>query len=124
KVRIELVDSGAICLLSDEGNGYFRGVHRGIGSGTRYSIRLDDDESNYPDPASRFQPEGVHGASQVIDPAAYDWKDAGWTGVELPGQVIYELHIGCFTPEGTWRAAEEHLSHLKETGITMLEVMP
>jgi maltooligosyltrehalose trehalohydrolase len=62
--------------------------------------------------------------SQVVDPAAYRWNDSGWKGLSLPGQVIYELHIGCFTPDGTWRSAEDRLGFLVETGITVVEVMP
>ena len=78
----------------------------------------------YPDPASHFQPQGVHGPSQVIDHRRFAWSDDDWPGVKLPGQVIYELHIGTFTPEGTWRAAIEKLPHLRDVGVTLIEVMP
>lgn len=110
--------------LSAESNGFFSGRRHGIGPGTRYSFRLDDEDYAYPDPASRFQPTGVHGESEVVDPSAYRWRDDLWHGVELPGQVIYEMHIGCFTSEGTWRAAEAKLEGLRALGITVLEVMP
>ena len=96
----------------------------GTGPGTRYSFRLDDDATPYPDPASRFQPDGPHGPSEVVDPDAYVWKDRAWKGIGREGQVIYELHIGTFTPEGTWAAAAAKLPLLKETGITVVEMMP
>lgn len=77
-----------------------------------------------PDPASRFQPFGVHGASQVIDPDSYSWNDAGWSGRPWAETVIYELHVGTFTREGTFLAAMEHLDHLVELGVTAVELMP
>ncbi len=92
--------------------------------GDLYFYQLDDDLKKYPDPASRFQPQGVHGPSQIVDPRRFDWTDDDWPGAELPGQVIYELHIGTFTPEGTWAAAAERLPHLRDLGVTLIEVMP
>jgi maltooligosyltrehalose trehalohydrolase len=89
-----------------------------------YWLQVDDESKKYPDPASRFQPRGVHGPSQVVDPARYGWQDDGWTGVELPGQVIYELHVGAFTQDGTWAAAIDKLAHLRDVGVTVVEVMP
>src|SRR5699024_10693825 len=77
-----------------------------------------------PDPASRFQPFGPHGASQVVDPSLYRWSDASWRGVRLEGQVFYELHVGTFTREGTWRAAAAELPRLADLGITTIELMP
>jgi maltooligosyltrehalose trehalohydrolase len=78
-----------------------------------------------PDPASRYQPEGLNGASEVTDPSAMCWTDDDWRGVaSTAGQVLYELHMGTFTPEGTWAAASDQLSHLAELGVTVLEVMP
>ena len=76
----------------------------GVGPGQRYRLRLDGGDV-FPDPASRFQPEGVHGPSEVVDPAAFDWDDADWDGVAQRDLVFYELHVGTFTPEGTFRAA-------------------
>jgi maltooligosyltrehalose trehalohydrolase len=93
-------------------------------AGTRYRFRLDDDQPLYPDPASRFQPEGPHGPSEVVDPAAFAWTDHGWEGLRLPGQVMYELHLGTFTPEGTWDGARSRLPHLRDVGVTALEIMP
>ncbi len=109
--------------LQSEGNGYYSGVGSGIGPGVNYKYSLDGGEA-YPDPASQYQPTGPHGFSQVQDPAAFHWSDAAWRGVELPGQVIYELHLGTFTEGGTWASAAEKLGYLRDTGITLIEVMP
>jgi maltooligosyltrehalose trehalohydrolase len=109
--------------LAAEGNGYFAGVAPMARAGMRYRYRLDGGDA-YPDPASRFQPQGPHGPSQLLDPGAFRWTDQGWRGVPLHGQVIYELHVGTFTPEGTWEAAERQLPELAGAGITVLEVMP
>ncbi len=110
-------------LLEPEGDGYFSGIAPEAREGTLYRYRLDGGDA-FPDPASRFQPEGPHGPSQVVDPDAFRWTDAGWQGVELQGQVIYEMHIGTFTPEGTWDAAARELPELARAGVTLLEVMP
>lgn len=109
--------------LTPEGNGYFSGFVANVDAGTRYRFRLDG-AAAYPDPASRFQPDGPHGPSMLIDPAAFAWTDASWPGVSIEGQVVYELHIGTFTPPGTFRAAIEKLPLLAELGVTILEVMP
>jgi maltooligosyltrehalose trehalohydrolase len=110
--------------LEREPDGHFRGLVATAGAGTRYRFRLDDDQSTYPDPASRFQPDGPHGDSAVVDPESYEWRDGAWRGVDPRGLVIYEMHIGTFTHEGTWRSAIEHLETLREIGINLLEVMP
>ncbi|HMC20596.1 MAG TPA: malto-oligosyltrehalose trehalohydrolase, partial [Thermoanaerobaculia bacterium] len=110
--------------LERERDGYFRGVVREAGAGTRYRLRLDGASEAFPDPASRFQPEGPHGPSVVVDPAAYQWRDTGWDGVQKEGLVIYEMHIGTFTGEGTWRTAMEKLEPLVDVGINLLEIMP
>jgi maltooligosyltrehalose trehalohydrolase len=104
-------------------DGYFAGFAPAP-VGTRYRFRLDGENQLYPDPASRFQPEGPHGPSQIVDSAAFVWTDGDWPGVSLPGQVIYEMHLGTFTPEGTWEAAAAQLEELKATGITVIEIMP
>src|SRR5947207_3007596 len=109
--------------LTLEADGYFSGtIH--IGVGTRYRLRVDADENCYPDPASRFQPDGPHGASCIVDPTKFRWNDAEWPGLMLKGQIIYEMHIGTFTQEGTWRAAGEQLTELARVGITVIEMMP
>ena len=117
------LEGGGRTSLSSEGNGYFSGTAREARAGARYKYRLDGGES-FPDPASRFQPEGPHGPSQVVDPAAYRWKDGAWKGLSLPGQVLYEMHVGTFTKEGTWDAAARELTALRELGVTVVEVMP
>jgi maltooligosyltrehalose trehalohydrolase len=109
--------------LTREGGGYVSGVVEAR-AGERYRFRLDGGEQLYPDPASRFQPEGPHGASEIVDPMQFEWSDTNWRGVQLAGQIMYEFHIGTFTPEGSWRAAAEKLPLLKEDGITLLEMMP
>lgn len=88
--------------LNPQADGYFAGLIMEAAEGTCYRFRLDDADS-FPDPASRFQPDGPHGASQVVDPSGFRWNDNGWQGVGIEGQVIYEMHIGTFTQEGTWQ---------------------
>ena len=110
--------------LSPEGNGYFSGLATGLGDGGRYRFRLDDQDKLYPDPASRFQPEGPSGPSEVIEPRAFKWNDRDWRGVSPRGQVIYELHVGTFTVEGTYAAAAERLESLSQLGVTLIELMP
>jgi len=107
-----------------ESSGYFQVVTSAGRTGSRYHFRLDDDATLYPDPASRFQPEGPHGPSQVVDPSAFQWTDRNWRGLAPRGQVIYELHIGTFTTEGTWEAAAERLADLADVGVTAVEVLP
>src|SRR5256714_5635157 len=109
--------------LKREPDGYFSGAAEGK-AGTLYRFRLNGEENLYPDPASRFQPQGPHGPSCVVDHTKFPWTDAEWKGVTLPGQIMYEMHIGTFTPEGTWRAAAEKLQLLKDDGITLVEMMP
>ena len=109
--------------LRSEGGGYFSGAVAAARPGARYRFRLDGGDA-YPDPASRRQPEGPHGPSEVVDPAAFRWSDQDWRGIGARGQVLYEMHVGTFTREGTYAAAEEHLPFLKDVGITVLELMP
>jgi len=128
RVSVEFRNPGEEALssatLSAETGGYFSGLVEAARSGTRYGFRLDDEGQLYPDPASRFQPEGPHALSEVIDPGAFTWTDHAWRGAQLKGQVIYELHIGTFTPEGTYAAAIEKLPLLAELGVTMIELLP
>ncbi|HWW60740.1 MAG TPA: malto-oligosyltrehalose trehalohydrolase, partial [Thermoanaerobaculia bacterium] len=107
--------------LTAEPRGYFSGLVREARAGTRYRFRLDDEQETYPDPASRFQPEGVHGASEVVDPR-FAWRHEAPPLGRDP--IIYELHVGTFTREGTFAAASAQLEELADIGITMLEVMP
>lgn len=108
--------------LKAEAHGYFSGYATDVRPGTLYKYRLK--RGSFPDPASRFQPEGVHGPSQVVDPAQFQWTDKGWKGVSRERQVIYELHVGTFTREGTWFAASRHLPRLADLGVTVIELMP
>ncbi len=104
-------------------DGYFEGVHEAL-PGDRYRYRLDGGDA-FPDPASRWQPEGPHGASAICDPGVYRWRDDGWRGVGgIRGQVIYELHVGTFTREGTYAALQRALPKLKALGVTLLQLMP
>jgi maltooligosyltrehalose trehalohydrolase len=95
----------------------------GIGAGTRYRFRTDD-RWGYPDPYSRSQPEGPHGPSEVIDPGAHTWHDGRWRGLSPEGLVIYELHVGTYTPDGTFDALTAELDALRDLGITAIELMP
>jgi len=104
--------------------GYFSGRVDGLAAGGRYAFMLDDEARPLPDPASRFQPEGPHGPSEVVDATAFRWSDGDWSGVRARGQVIYELHVGTFTPEGTYAAAAERLERLADVGVTLVELLP
>ena len=92
-------------------------------AGSRYRYQIDN-EFYVPDPASRYNPDDVHGASQVIDPTAFDWQDGTWYGRPWEEAVIYEIHVGTFTPEGTFAAIQKKLGYLAELGITAVELMP
>ena len=124
RTRASVVIDGKDVPLESERNGYFRAVVRSAKAGTRYRYRLDGGDESYPDPASRCQPDGPHGDSVVIDPSKYAWRDREWRGPDTKGLVIYEMHMGTFTREGTWRAAAAMLPVLRDAGITMIEMMP
>jgi maltooligosyltrehalose trehalohydrolase len=110
--------------LTAEADGYFSGRAAGATAGTLYRFRVDGEDTLYPDPVSRFQPDGPHGPSQVVDPTRFAWTDQAWHGAGIRGQVVYEMHIGTFTQEGTWEAASRELPELAALGITVLEIMP
>lgn len=114
---------GARVALDGGPEGMYRGRVPGIGAGAWYRYRLDGGDG-FPDPASRFQPDGPHGPSEVVDPGAYVWGDGDWPGLEPRGLVIYECHIGTYTPEGTYDALIAQLPELKRLGITAIELMP
>lgn len=103
-------------------SGYFRALAPKLSPGARYFYRLDG-VLDRPDPASRFQPQGVHGPSEIIDPA-FEWKDCSWKGIPLDQYVLYELHVGTFTREGTFAAIVARLGQLRDLGITAIELMP
>jgi maltooligosyltrehalose trehalohydrolase len=118
-----VVDEGAIHALERAENGFFEGIVSGVAAGVRYWFRLDGDRLR-PDPVSRYQPDGPHGPSAVVDPSVFAWTDGRWGGVSPRGQVVYELHIGTFTREGTWAAAGAQLAALADLGVTVIEMMP
>jgi maltooligosyltrehalose trehalohydrolase len=109
--------------LALDASGYYHGLDRDGEPGDLYKFRLNGGDE-YPDPASRYQPEGVHGRSQVIDPGEFQWHDFEWSSPALRDLVIYELHLGTFTPEGTFLAAIDKLAHLRALGVTAIEIMP
>lgn len=108
--------------LEAEPDGYWSALVSEARVGQHYRYRLDS--GDFPDPASRFQPSGPHGPSRIETSAEFQWSDRSWRGVKTEGQVLYEMHIGTFTPEGTWAAATAQLVHLAELGITVIELMP
>lgn len=126
--RVEVVFEGpdlrASFALEREEDGFHCGGFDGGRPGTRYRLRLDGEDTLHPDPASRYQPEGPFGPSEIVDPTEFAWTDDRWRGLSRDGQVLYEMHVGTFTHEGTWEAARRELPALAELGITAIEVMP
>lgn len=114
-------EGGHSFALTPEQEGYFSG-ETPVQS-VRYKYQMDGGEA-FPDPASKCQPNGPHGFSQLVDSTLFKWTDKNWKGVHLEGQVIYEMHVGTFTHGGTWKSAQEKLPYLKDTGITLIEAMP
>jgi maltooligosyltrehalose trehalohydrolase len=121
--RVRLAIGPAVHDMTRDGRGWWHAEIPGTGDGTDYAFLLDD-ETPLPDPRSRWQPAGVHGPSRRYSHDAFDWTDDNWTGRQLAGGVIYELHIGTFTEQGTFNAALEHLDHLVELGVDFVEVLP
>lgn len=124
RLEVHILADGADRLepLTRDENGYFTGLIAGLDGSTRYLYRLDGDVER-PDPASRFQPDGVHGPSQVVDPG-FPWSDGNWPGLPLHSYIIYELHVGTFTTEGTFDGVLSRLDYLCELGITAVQLMP
>jgi maltooligosyltrehalose trehalohydrolase len=120
RVRVRTTDGHTELVRGDDG---FWSAPVDLSPGTDYSFVLGDD-TVVPDPRSRQQPDGVHGASRVFDASAFEWTDSAWTGRQLAGGVIYELHVGTFTPTGTLDSAIEKLDHLVELGVDFVEVLP
>ncbi len=125
EVEVENADSHKheIVPLLLDASGFFEGIHHGGGAGDTYKFRLGG-SNTFPDPSSRWQPEGVHGKSMVIDPQKYEWKDAEWQRPRFRDLVLYELHIGTFTPVGTFLSAIEKLPYLVDLGVNAIEIMP
>ncbi len=109
--------------LIRDADGWYETVVPGAGAGTRYCYRIDGD-LRVPDPASRFQPDDVHGVSEIIDPQAYVWQAADWRGRPWSEAIVYELHVGTFSPEGTFRGVIDRLDSLVDLGVTAIELMP
>lgn len=110
--------------LQSDGTGYFALWSLLARAGMRYRFRLDRGDAALPDPASRFQPDGPHGPSEIVDPEDFRWTDGAWRGQTREQLVIYEMHVGTFTPNGSWEAALRELPALAALGITCLEIMP
>jgi maltooligosyltrehalose trehalohydrolase len=111
--------------LRAEPDGYHSLLVDDLGAGARYRFRIDDRPELHADPASRYQPEGPFGPSEVVDPNDTAWTDEAWRGITKPAeQIVYEMHVGTFTSEGTWTAAAAHLPFLADVGITTIELMP
>jgi len=122
-VRAATVDlSSAHLPMQSVDAGWFEVITSEAGPGARYQFRIED--RKVPDPASRYQPVGVHGPSEVIDPRTFPWKSADWRGRPWEETVLYELHVGTFSPEGTFAGAEQKLDYLSSLGITAIEIMP
>ncbi len=128
KSAVELVmvdDSGAPLQelpMSKDAEGYYQVEIPEASAGMLYKYRLDG--RLLPDPASRFQPQGVHGPSQIIDPSTFRWTDGGWRRPDIDDWIIYELHVGTFTPQGAYRGVIDHFEHLIRLGVTVIELMP
>ena len=120
--RVEVELDGRRAALESTEIGYFEGVVEGAGPGALYAYRLGGGDAR-PDPASRYQPDTVHGPSQVVR-RRFDWTDEGWRGIPLDEHILYELHVGTFTPEGTFDAIIPELDRLVDLGITTIELMP
>ena len=121
--RVDLDLSGDRVAMTSVADGWWEAEVADAGHGTDYAYVVDDGNP-VPDPRSRWQPYGVHGASRVHDASTLRWTDDRWRGVALPGSVLYEMHVGTFTGEGTFDAAIERLDHLVELGVDLVEVMP
>jgi maltooligosyltrehalose trehalohydrolase len=117
------IGGGRLYPMRAVGGGWHELLTSEAGPGSLYQFVLPDGR-HVPDPASRFQPADVHGPSEVVDPAAYRWRDARWRGREWEECIVYELHVGAFTPEGTFRGVIERLDYLNDLGITAIELMP
>src|SRR5260221_12843427 len=122
--RDHAIDNDVSLELEPEGAGYYSATATGPSAGTLYGFRLDGDRRLFPDPASRFQPQGPTGLSQLVDPRSFRWSDNAGRGVSSRGHVLYEMPIGTFSREGTWQAAAPRLREPARAGITIIETMP
>ena len=122
--RVRVLTDGTLHQMTRDDAGWWRADVPAARPGTSYAFLLDDDPTPLPDPRSLRQPTGVHGPSRVYDMDSFIWTDRAWTGRQLAGSVVYELHIGTFTPAGTFASAIERLDHLVELGVDLVEVLP
>jgi len=122
-VLLDKPDEPRLLKMGEQPEGWFELVTAEAHAGSRYRYRIDG-KQEVPDPASRANPDDIPGPSRVVDPADFEWDDADWRGRPWHEAVIYELHVGAFTPEGTFAAAEQKLGHLVELGVTVIELMP
>lgn len=121
-MEVFLPETDAYVAMEPRPFGYWTCIIPDLTPGTKYLYRINGSET-HPDPASRYQPEGVHGPSALVEPD-FPWTDQNWCGVPLEKYVLYELHVGVYTPEGTFEALIPHLENLKELGVTAIELMP
>ncbi len=121
--HLDVISDQEIFPLEKSADGYFSGFWSGFTGPRLYKYRIEG-RGPFPDPASRFQPQGVHGPSQVIDPRTFSWRDASWKGVALKDAILYELHVGTFTPAGTFEGVRQKLPELAKLGVNVLELMP
>lgn len=121
--KVELVIEDQSYPMEHTGSGWYSTVTPEAGHGTLYRFRINGDLM-VPDPASRFQPQDVHGPSQVLDPGRFDWQDTGWRGRPWQETVLYELHVGTFSPEGMFKGVKNKLDYLADLGVTAIELMP
>src|SRR6266545_1247344 len=121
--RVQLRIEGTDLPMSREDGGWWR-TEVDAKPGTDYAYLLGDGDQLLPDPRSLWQPHGVHGFSRVYDHADFEWTDQSWSGRQLPGSVLYELHVGTFTPDGTFDAAIGRLDHLVDLGVDLVELLP
>ena len=119
---VQLLRTERLVPLESTGRGYYETLVQDVRPGDTYFYNLGAGKLR-PDPASHFQPEGVHGPSAVVDDE-FPWSDTGWSGIALEDYIIYELHVGCFSPAGTFEAAIAFLDYLRDLGVTAVELMP
>lgn len=123
KLSVALEDEGRLLPAAAKGDGWFELVTDAARVGSRYRFELQDG-MRVPDPASRFQPEDVHGPSVVVDPRAYSWRNSDWRGRPWHETILYELHVGTFTQEGSYDGIRQRFDHLVDLGVTAIELMP
>lgn len=124
RVELVLLGRGQVLAMEQEPDGFWSLFLPEVKERERYFYRVDGQSTNLPDPCARYLPEGPHGPAEVVDPSTFIWSDHEWRGLPAVEQVIYELHVGTFSPEGNWAGLEAKLPWLADLGITTLEIMP